>query len=161
MQSRSVGKTEHCARLIALSKRPIILSMYNPAEAPHGRIQHVRFAGEGAAPSKAGSGRHPIDHMLRSLGKSQTPLGVKAIADALGLVTSTCLHILRVLVDEKLVRMDPETKRYQPGCGHAFTRPSVMECNIFPQAEFQPVLDRLSTRWNVTTIGVESSSWIT
>jgi DNA-binding IclR family transcriptional regulator len=92
--------------------------------------------------------------VLRLLGKSQTPLGVKAIADALGLVTSTCLHILRVLVDEGLVRMDPETKRYSLGVGMLSLARSVMERNVFPQLA-QPVLDRLSTRWNVTTIGVE------
>ena len=92
--------------------------------------------------------------VLRLLGKSQTPLGVKAIADSLGLVTSTCLHILRVLVDERLVRMDPETKRYSLGVGMLSLARSVMERNVFPQLA-QPVLDRLSTRWNVTTIGVE------
>jgi DNA-binding IclR family transcriptional regulator len=92
--------------------------------------------------------------VLRLLGKSQSPLGVKAIADALGLVTSTCLHILRVLVDEGLVRMDPGTKRYSLGVGMLALARSVMERNVFPQLA-QPVLDRLSTRWNVTTIGVE------
>src|SRR5207253_5995145 len=34
--------------------------------------------------------------ILRLLGKSETALGVNAIARALGLVPSTCLHILRV-----------------------------------------------------------------
>jgi len=92
--------------------------------------------------------------VLRLLGKSQSPLGVKAVADALGLVTSTCLHILRVLVDEGLVRMDPGTKRYSLGVGMLALARSVMERNVFPQLA-QPVLDRLSTRWNVTTIGVE------
>ena len=44
--------------------------------------------------------------ILRLLGRSAEPLGVKSIADQLGLVPSTCLHILRVLVadDQEIVR---------------------------------------------------------
>ena len=53
--------------------------------------------------------------ILRLLGRMQQPMGVKAIADELGLVPSTCLHILRVLVDEELVNADPHTKRYSLG----------------------------------------------
>jgi DNA-binding IclR family transcriptional regulator len=94
--------------------------------------------------------------VLRLLGKSESPLGVKAIADSLGLVTSTCLHILRVLVDEGLVRVDPGTKRYSLGVGMLALARSVMERNAFPQLA-QPVLDRLSRQWHVTTIGVEIS----
>ena len=37
-------------------------------------------------------------------------MGVKAIAQALDLVPSTCLHILRALVSEQLVKVDPATK---------------------------------------------------
>ena len=44
--------------------------------------------------------------ILRLLGRSRTPMGVKAIAQALGLVPSTCLHILRALVSEQLVKVD-------------------------------------------------------
>ena len=36
--------------------------------------------------------------ILRALGRSAEPMGVKALADQLELVPSTCLHILRVLV---------------------------------------------------------------
>ena len=39
--------------------------------------------------------------ILRLLGQVGQPLGVKAIADELALVPSTCLHILRVLVGEE------------------------------------------------------------
>src|SRR5262249_50702680 len=38
--------------------------------------------------------------ILRLLGASEEPLGVNAIARALELVPSTCLHILRVLAGE-------------------------------------------------------------
>ena len=41
---------------------------------------------------------------------------MKAIAQSLAMVPSTCLHILRVLVDEELVKVDA-TKRYSLGAG--------------------------------------------
>ena len=93
--------------------------------------------------------------ILRLLGKSAEPLGVKAIAQALGIVTSTCLHILRVLVDEDLVAVDAN-KRYRLGTGMLALARSVIESNTFVSA-VQPALDRLSRRWSVTAIGVEIS----
>ena len=92
--------------------------------------------------------------ILRLLGKSPTPLGVKTIAQSLGLVTSTCLHILRVLVQERLVAVEAETKRYKLGVGMLSLARSVIERNSFANVA-QPALDRLSREWGVTTIGVE------
>ena len=92
--------------------------------------------------------------ILRLLGKSPSPMGVKAIAQSLGLVTSTCLHILRVLVQEQLVTCDVETKRYKLGVGMLSLARSVIERNSFANVA-QPVLDRLSREWGVTAIGVE------
>ncbi|WP_459618599.1 IclR family transcriptional regulator [Bordetella sp. 2513F-2] len=92
--------------------------------------------------------------ILRLLGRSTTPLTLKAVADELGLVTSTCLHILRVLADEGLVRVDPVNKRYSLGVGMLALARSVIESSPFPTL-VQPVLDRLSGSWNVTAIGVE------
>ena len=91
--------------------------------------------------------------ILRFLGRSPEPLGVKAIAQSLGMVTSTCLHILRVLVAEELVKVDA-TKRYSLGSGMVSLARSVIEGNRFP-AVVQPALDRIATEWGVTTIGVE------
>jgi DNA-binding IclR family transcriptional regulator len=93
--------------------------------------------------------------ILRLLGRHPELLGVKAIAQSLGMVTSTCLHILRVLVDEELVKVDA-TKRYSLGSGMVSLARSVIEGNRFP-AVVQPVLDRIATEWGVTTIGVEIS----
>ena len=92
--------------------------------------------------------------ILRLLGKNPAPLGVKAIAQSLGLVTSTCLHILRVLVQEQLVSVDADTKRYKLGVGMLSLARSVIERNSFANVA-QPVLDRLSREWGVTAIGVE------
>jgi DNA-binding IclR family transcriptional regulator len=94
--------------------------------------------------------------ILRLLGRSPEPLGVKAIGDALGMVTSTALHILRVLVAEELVKVDPVTKRYSLGVGMLPLARSVIERNSFAGV-VQPALDRISAKWGVTSIGVQVS----
>ncbi|MGA0572671.1 IclR family transcriptional regulator [Variovorax sp. VNK109] len=92
--------------------------------------------------------------ILRFLGEAKQGLGVKAIADQLGLVPSTCLHILRVLVSEDLVKVDPDTKRYVLGSGMISLARSVLEGGGFARL-VQPALDRLASNWGVTAMGVE------
>lgn len=92
--------------------------------------------------------------LLRLLSRSPEPLGVKALADQLGMVPSTCLHILRVLVAEQLVRLDPATRRYSLANGLATLARAALARDPFP-ALAQPALDGLSQRWKVTAIGVE------
>jgi DNA-binding IclR family transcriptional regulator len=92
--------------------------------------------------------------ILRFLGSVKQGMGVKAIADELGLVPSTCLHILRVLVSENFVRVDPETKRYSLGSGMISLAKSVLEGGGFARL-VQPALDRLASTRGVTAIGVE------
>jgi len=92
--------------------------------------------------------------ILRLLGKTQQSLGVKAIADELELVPSTCLHILRVLVDEGLVKVEPGTKRYALGSGMLSLARNVLEGSSFAQLA-QPALDMLAATRNVTAMGVE------
>ena len=92
--------------------------------------------------------------ILRLLGDNKQPMGVKAIADALELVPSTCLHILRVLVSEGLVTIDPATKRYALGSGMISLARSVLGGGSFAQL-VQPVLDRLAAHSGVTAMGVE------
>ena len=92
--------------------------------------------------------------ILRLLGSAQGPMGLNAIATALSLVPSTCLHILRVLVAEGLVKVDGDTKRYALGSGMLTLARSVIERSGFSNL-VQPILDRLAQTWGVTTIGVE------
>lgn len=92
--------------------------------------------------------------ILRLLGEVKQGLGVKAIADSLELVPSTCLHILRVLVAEELVRMDPDTKRYTLGSGMIRLAKSVLDKGGFAQL-VQPVLDQMAASYSVTAMGVE------
>jgi DNA-binding IclR family transcriptional regulator len=92
--------------------------------------------------------------ILRLLGETKQGMGVKAIADALELVPSTCLHILRVLVSEDLVRVDPGTKRYTLAGGMISLARSVLSIGSFSQLA-QPALDRLAASFGVTAMGVE------
>ena len=92
--------------------------------------------------------------ILRLLGRSRAPMGVKAISQALGLVPSTGLHILRVLVAEELVAVDPVTKQYSLGSGALSLARLALEGNDFPTL-VQPRIDELSRRYGVTAIGVE------
>lgn len=92
--------------------------------------------------------------ILRFLGKSEAPLGVNAIARALQLVPSTCLHILRVLVAEELVAFDPKTKLYSLDAGILSLARAVLRQNAFSQV-VQPHLDRLSQDHGLMAIGVE------
>lgn len=113
-----------------------------------------------AAPKTAARRVRPVPAVsraiaiLRLLGRSPVPLGVTSIAEQLELVPSTCLHILRVLAHEDLVRMDPATKRYTMGVGMLPLARSVLERLSFPSV-VQPVLDQLSADWGITAIGVE------
>jgi DNA-binding IclR family transcriptional regulator len=92
--------------------------------------------------------------ILRLLGRTRTPIGVKAISQALGLVPSTSLHILRVLVAEELVRVDAATKHYSLGVGMLSLARTILEHSDFATLA-QPRLDALATRYGVAAIGIE------
>ena len=59
-------------------------------------------------------------------------MGVKAIAQALELVPSTGLHILRALVAEELVKVDAVTKHYSLGVGMLSLARTALESDDFP-----------------------------
>jgi DNA-binding IclR family transcriptional regulator len=94
--------------------------------------------------------------VLRLLGQSDVPLGVQAIARALDLVPSTCLHILRALVADQLITVDPETKKYAVGAGLVALARTALRQNTF-SAVVQPDLDELSRLHGATALGVEAS----
>ncbi len=93
--------------------------------------------------------------ILRLLGRAPAPMGVHAVAQALGLVPSTCLHILRVLVDEGLAAFDPGAKRYAPAAGLLVLARGVAGPGSFGTLA-QPVLQDLVQRFGMTAIGVEA-----
>jgi DNA-binding IclR family transcriptional regulator len=92
--------------------------------------------------------------ILRLLGKSDTPLGVNAIARELGLVPSTCLYVLRALAEEELVAFDADTKRYSLEAGILTLARGWLRRNQFSDLA-QPLLDRMARDHEVTTLGVQ------
>lgn len=92
--------------------------------------------------------------ILRLLGKSESPLGLQSIARELGLVPSTCLYVLRALVDEEFVAFDSDTKRYSLEAGVLTLARQWLRRNQFTDLA-QPVLDRLSQAYDVTMLGVQ------
>lgn len=92
--------------------------------------------------------------ILRLLGKSRSPLGVQAIARELDLVPSTCLYVLRALVEEELVAFDPDTKRYALDAGLLTLARQWLGRDKFTDLA-QPTLDRISRDFGLTSLGVQ------
>ena len=91
--------------------------------------------------------------ILRLLGGSAEPLGVNAIARALGFVPSSCLHILRALAAESLVAVDPATKRYSLDAGLLSLANRVLHQDDFSR-HATPHLDRIAAQFGVTGVAV-------
>ncbi|MEO6091944.1 MAG: IclR family transcriptional regulator [Novosphingobium sp.] len=92
--------------------------------------------------------------VLRLLGRSETPLGVQAIARELGLVPSTCLYVLRALTEEGLVAFDADNKRYALDAGVLTLARQWLRRDRFTD-HAQPVLDRLAQSFGLTMLGVQ------
>ena len=92
--------------------------------------------------------------ILRHLGKSAEPLGVNRLARELGLVPSTCLHILRVLTDEGLVAFDPRSKRYAIDIGILPIARSAIQRNGFASL-IEPRLTELSRSFGGTAAATQ------
>lgn len=92
--------------------------------------------------------------ILRLLGRTEEPMGVNQIARSLGIIPSTCLHILRLLVEEELVDFDALTKHYRLGVGILPLARSVLRRNRFNEL-IQPALDHLTERFGITTMAVQ------
>ncbi len=94
--------------------------------------------------------------VLRFLGKADLPCGVHTVARELGLVPSTCLHVLRTLVAEGLVSFDRDTKRYALDAGILTLARHWLRRNRFTDMA-QPLLDDLGQTYDVTALGVRTS----
>lgn len=92
--------------------------------------------------------------VMRLLGKSDTPLGVQAIARELGMVPSTCLYVLRALADEELVAFDPVTKHYSLEAGVLTLARQWLRRNQFADLVQSP-LERISQQFGLTMLGVQ------
>ncbi len=94
--------------------------------------------------------------ILRLLAGSDIALGVHEIARSLDLIPSTCLHILRVLASERLIAMDPTTKKYAVASGLVALARSALRGNAF-STTVQTDLNELSSLYGATAMGVEAS----
>lgn len=91
--------------------------------------------------------------ILRLLSRSREPLGVHAIARALGMVPSTCLHIVRALSAEGLLTMDTATKRYTLDAGVLALARNLLRQDGYALAS-QPEIDQLAKSFPVTAIAL-------
>ena len=91
--------------------------------------------------------------ILRFLARSDRPVGVNAIARAVDVIPSTCLHILRALVAEEMVSVDPVTKGYALDAGVVTLARSALRQDGFARL-VQPDLDRIALLFGITAIGV-------
>lgn len=94
--------------------------------------------------------------ILRLLGKASAPLGLQPIARELGLVPSTCLYVLRALVEEGLVSFDPATKRYRLDAGILTLARQYLRSDPFAPVA-QGSLDRIAAEHGMTALGVQIS----
>ena len=89
--------------------------------------------------------------ILQLLSKESESMGVNTISKKLGLIPSTCLHILRVLASEGLVAVEAGTKRYSLDVGILSLARSLLRGNELAGV-LEPELDRLSRKYNVSMI---------
>lgn len=105
-----------------------------------------------------GAGRAPAVtravQVLRHLAQRAQPIGVNQLAAEIGLVPSTCLHILRALAREGLVAVDPATKRYRLGIGVISLARAFLDRRTIAFT-VQPLIDRIARERGVTAAMIE------
>jgi DNA-binding IclR family transcriptional regulator len=92
--------------------------------------------------------------VLRLLASERSGLGVTEISRRVGLVPSTCFHVLRALVEEGFVAFDSTDKSYRTGIGLITLVREAQAAIEYPKL-VQPYLDELSSTHGVTAIAVE------
>jgi DNA-binding IclR family transcriptional regulator len=91
--------------------------------------------------------------ILRYLGSAQRPAGVNEVSRALGIVPSTCQHILKTLDHDGLVSEDKVAKKYQLGPTLLRFARDMVGSNDFVR-NAQVVLDPLAATHQVTTAAI-------
>jgi DNA-binding IclR family transcriptional regulator len=92
--------------------------------------------------------------ILRLLAGGGPGFGVSDIARKVGIVPSTCYHVLRALTDEGLVAFDLTKKTYRMGAGLVTLAREALGANNFSRV-VQPHLDRLALTHGVLAIAGE------
>ena len=92
--------------------------------------------------------------VLKYLARIEAPAGVVQLSFALGIIPSTCLHILRVLHAEGLVACQPATKKYQLGAGILALARAFESKDAFVRT-VHPHLESFAERHRCTAVGIE------
>jgi DNA-binding IclR family transcriptional regulator len=92
--------------------------------------------------------------VLRLLANEAAGMGVSEIARRVGLVPSTCLHVLRALVEEGFVDFDNEKKTYRTGVGLLTLAREALASSDYPKI-VQASLERLAEAHKVTAVALE------
>jgi DNA-binding IclR family transcriptional regulator len=107
-----------------------------------------------ATPPKIVPAVQRASRILGALAAASEPQGVNALARGVGMVPSTCLHILRTLVAEGMVSVDVASKRYRLGSGVLTLARSMLASNDLA-VHAAPLLRDLSRSHNLTAIATE------
>lgn len=92
--------------------------------------------------------------ILRLLAGGGSGLGVSDIARKVGIVPSSCYHVLRALTDEGLLAFNVDRKTYRMGPGLVALAREALRANNFSRV-IQPHLDRLALNHGVLAIAGE------
>ena len=95
--------------------------------------------------------------ILELLRTTSDPMRLSEVSSKLELVPSSCLHILRALVEERFVAFDHKTKRYKLGLGLLPYSADILRHRGFRQV-VQPALDSIGKKYRVTTFAIERES---
>lgn len=87
--------------------------------------------------------------ILWELADRPTPMNLSQISRAVGIIPSTCLHILRELVSARLVSYDVNSKTYQLGSGITDLAKSALRLNDFAE-HAKPRLQSIANRFSMT-----------
>jgi DNA-binding IclR family transcriptional regulator len=91
--------------------------------------------------------------ILHLLSRSNKPMGVNAISRELKIVPSTCLHILRALVQETFLFVDPVTRQYSLDTGALVIARRFLQRNTFA-LRVQPILDQWAQKFNLAAVAL-------
>ncbi|MCR9139943.1 MAG: IclR family transcriptional regulator [Alphaproteobacteria bacterium] len=92
--------------------------------------------------------------ILWELADRPTPMNLSQISRAVGIIPSTCLHILRELVSARLVSYDVSSKTYQLGSGITDLAKSALRLNDFAElakSRLQTIANRFSMTATATS----------
>jgi DNA-binding IclR family transcriptional regulator len=120
-------------------------------------VRRSKTAGTLERPSSRAPAVSRAASVLRCLAGEQSGLGVSEIARRVGVVPSTCLHVLRALVDEGFVAFDTDEKTYRTGVGLLTLVRDSMANSQYPRI-VQPVLDKLAVENHVNALATELDS---